>query len=120
MKMINKTIVGLATLTSLILSGCSGTAIHFEDDVKRKVNVENVDFTKQEKFSSSASGFQLLLFIPIEINSRHQRAYQDLRNQAGKDYLTNIRITESWTYAFVGTVYTTKLEATAYPYKDKD
>ncbi len=120
MKILNKTIVGLATLACLILSGCSGTPIRFGDDVKRKVNLANVDFTRGEKISASASGFQLLLLIPIEINSRHQRAYQDLRSQAEGYYLTDIKITESWTYAFVGTIYTTKLQATAYPYKKKD
>ena len=30
---------------------------------------------------------------------------------------TDIKVTESWTYAFVGTIYTTKMTATAYPKK---
>ncbi len=36
---------------------------------------------------------------------------------AGNDYITDIKIQESWTYAFVGTVYTTAYTAMAYPEK---
>jgi hypothetical protein len=64
---------------------------------------------------ASASGFQLLLFIPININDRQERAFQLLQAQAGDDYITNIAVDESWTWAFVGTVYRTTLTADAYP-----
>jgi hypothetical protein len=40
-----------------------------------------------------------------------------LRAQAGSDFISDIKIKESWTYGLVGTVYTTRLEAKAYPYK---
>ncbi len=77
----------------------------------------NIDLTRGRSLSASASGFQLLLFIPININDRQERAYQILRGQAGNEYITAVKIQESWTYAFVGTVYTTTLEAMAYPRK---
>ncbi len=66
-------------------------------------------------FAKTRCGFQLLLFIPININDRHARAYQRLREKAAADYLTDIRVQESWTYALVGTVYTVRMDATAYP-----
>lgn len=116
MKVFNKTISGLVILACLAISSCSGVPIQFGDSSK-KVNNSTVDFTRGREISATASGFQLLLVIPININDRQERAYQILRAQAGNDYLTNIRITESWTYGLVGTVYTTRLEGTVYPYK---
>ena len=116
MKKLNQTISKLAILAFFILTSCSGVPIKFGSS-DRNFNIKSVDFTKGRDISATASGFQLLLFIPININDRHERAYQILRAQAGDNYLTNIKIKESWTYGLVGTVYTTKLEGTLYPYK---
>ena len=46
---------------------------------------------------------------------RMELAYDSLMSQAEGDYVTDIKVREKWTYAFVGTVYCTELEATAYP-----
>lgn len=119
MKIINKAIISLATLTCLILSGCNGEAIHFKHNEK-KFNRKNIDFSMGREVSATASGFQLLLFFPFNVNERQQIAYQSIKSQARRDYITNIRITESWTYAFIGTIYKTRIDATAYPYKNKD
>ncbi len=55
-------------------------------------------------------------FIPILLNDRVERAYSDLLANAGPEYyVTDIQVSERWTYAFVGTVYCTDLQATAYP-----
>lgn len=102
----------LITVISLLMVGCAGKPILFQSVPPQKY--ENVK-DKGREISASASGFQLLLLIPIDINDRHERAYQLLRAQAGNDYLTNVRIEESWTYAFVGTSYKTTLKATVYP-----
>lgn len=117
MKLINKGIIEFAVLACLILSGCSGRPIHFGNS-DQQINRRNIDFSKGRELSAEASGFQLLLVIPININDRHERAYQMLRAQAGSDYLTEIKVKESWTYALVGTIYTTRLEAKAYPVSD--
>ena len=107
MKTINHfTIVGLA-VASLLLAACSGTPIK-TGAARQGIDTANVDFSKGRNISASASGFQLLLLIPISINSRHERAFQTLLGQAGDDYVTDIKINESWTYALVGTVYRTK------------
>jgi hypothetical protein len=121
MKIINKNIVAFAFLACAILTGCTGNVINLGNSSfgksDQKLDLSKIDFSKGRSVSAEAGGFQLLLVIPININDRHERAYQLLRAQAGSDYLTDIKIKESWTYGVVGTVYTTRLEATAYPYK---
>lgn len=63
---------------------------------------------------AQASGFQLFWVLPIATNSRHARAMESLREQAGNDNIADVTITDAWYYAVVGTVYTTRMEATAY------
>ena len=77
-------------------------------------DIARVDFEHGREISASASGFQLLCIISIVVNSRHETAYRELT--AG-DFLTNIRIEESWTYTFVGTIFKTAITATAIPHK---
>jgi hypothetical protein len=99
---------------AVYLTGCSGKPITF-NSVDPKLYAEQRG--EGRTISGEASGFQLLLFIPIGVNDRHQQAYDVLKGQANGDIITDIKITESWIYAFVGTIYTTKLTATAYPKK---
>lgn len=108
-------IVGLAVLC-LLLAACSGAPIKI-GGANQRIDTTNIDFNKGRRVTASASGFQLLLLIPISINDRHERAFRTLLGQAGGDYITNVKINESWTYALVGTVYKTTIEATAYPQK---
>lgn len=121
MKIFNKKLTAFAILTLLTFSGCNGRPITIGSsqlgNSGQKVNVSKIDFTRGRDVSAEAGGFQLLLFIPININDRHERAYQSLRAQAGSDFLSDVKIKESWTYGLVGTVYTTRFEAKAYPYK---
>ncbi len=102
----------LAILVLIIFSaGCAGKAVQIES-----IADQAYDASKGREVETSASGFQLLLLIPIMINSRQERAYQALRNMASDDHvITNVRVQESWTYAFVGTVYKTTMRATLYP-----
>lgn len=105
------TILSIVVFGFMIL-GCSGTPIHVES-VQPKLYENSKD--KGKEISATASGFQLLLFIPIEINDRHKRAYDLLKAQANDGYITDVKVQESWSYAFVGTVYTTTITATVYP-----
>ena len=98
----------------LLFYGCAGKPINL-NSTNSQVEHTNINFNKGREITASASGFQLLLFIPIQINTRHQRAQQLLEAAAGGRYITDTKIQESWTYAFVGTVYTTTLKATVYP-----
>jgi hypothetical protein len=100
-----------------IFSACAGTPVKLESS-KPEIDLTKIDFSKGRDITASASGFQLLLLIPIQINSRHERAYQILKGKAAGDYITDINIQESWGYGFVGTVYTTTIKAKAYPYKE--
>jgi len=100
----------------LLLSGCAGKPIHL-GATNQHVDLETVDLEKGRDLSATASGFQLLLLIPININDRHDRAFQQLRGQAGNDYITDIKIQESWAWGFVGTIYKTTIVAKAYPKK---
>lgn len=105
--------IAFSVLLALTAFGCAGTRVTFAD-----VPVERLDLTRGRQISASASGFQLLLFIPIGINGRQAEAYAYLQQAAGSDHITDIKVQESWTYAFVGTVYTTTMTATAYPEKN--
>jgi hypothetical protein len=109
------TALGIA-IACLLLAACSGTPIK-TGATNQRIDTAETDFGKGRRITASASGFQLLLLIPISINSRHERAYRTLLSQAGSDYVTDIKINESWAYALVGTVYKTTIEAVAYPRK---
>lgn len=100
-----------AALAITALAACSGPAVKLGN----VSSLDEIDLGKGEVLTASSSGFQLLLFIPIATNSRQERAWQSLSEQAGNRLLGNVKVTESWSYGFVGTVYTTTIEATAYP-----
>jgi hypothetical protein len=106
------TIMQVVLLIVLVASaGCVGSPITFKSltDVK-------YDATKGRTVKGSACGFQLLLFIPISINDRYERAYALLLIDAGPGYyVTDIKVSESWWYGLVGTGYCTDLSAVAYP-----
>ncbi len=112
----NKKSLLLCLAILIFMIGCAGTPIRFGGN-DPNFDRNNVDFSKGREVISEASGFQLLLLIPININNRHEQAFQQLKAYAGRDYITDIQIEESWTWAFIGTVYTTRMKATAYPHK---
>jgi len=102
-----------ALAAAATLAGCAGAPVNFSQ--RSVTDRAQVDVKQGRKISAQASGFQLLLFIPIGINGRQANAYEALLKEAGDDALSDITITESWSYGLVGTVYTTRIEATAYP-----
>ena len=101
----------LMAIFVMALFGCSGYPVKVESVTDQTT----IDKTQGRKISAQASGFQLLLLIPININSRHERAYQALMDRAGNGRIADLNVIESWTYALVGTLYTTTMEATVYP-----
>lgn len=106
--------LALATL----LTACQGVPVNFAGSTV--TDRSQIDPYKGQRVSAEASGFQLLVLIPIHINDRQKRAFEQLQREAGDRLLTDIAITETWQWAFVGTVYTTRLDATAYPRKAPD
>lgn len=100
--------VSLACLAILLLSACAGTAVRLGSP-----SDQPVPKGPSREISATACGFQLLLLIPIAVNSRQTRAYQVLAAQAGTDYITDVEVQEEWGYRFVGTEYCTTLRARA-------
>jgi hypothetical protein len=94
----------------IVLASCASTPVSFKSIVDQKY-----DATRGRFVSGSACGFQLLLLIPIMTNNRAELAYMSLMHQAGSDYVTDVKVRESWYYAFIGTVYCTEFQAMAYP-----
>ena len=92
-------------------SACASTPVRVNDEVDRA----DIDMTKGRKIRAQAAGFQLFLVIPISVNSRQARAWEQVKQYAGNDYISDVTITERWTYGYVGTAYTTIIEAMAYP-----
>jgi hypothetical protein len=115
MKTLDKSMVAGSLLALLLFAGCAGTPIQF-DVLDMQPEKDGVDFSKGRTITGQADGTQLLLFIPIGINDRHERALRNLRQKANGDYIEEIKIQESWTYILVGTIYRTTFEAKAYPY----
>jgi len=109
-----KKILGIAVvgISTLIFVGCAGKPMAIKNVPPKAYTIEK---DKARTISASASGFQLLLFIPIDINDRQERAYTLLKAQANGGFITDVKIKESWTYALVGTVYKTTITATVYP-----
>jgi hypothetical protein len=94
------------TALVMLLAGCAGTPVMLGSRVNGAVPVGT-----ERTISSKACGFQLMLFIPIMVNDRAERAYMQLEAAAGGDFITDVRVQETWAYGFVGTVYCTRLEA---------
>jgi hypothetical protein len=67
----------------------------------------------ERTITSEACGFQLLLFIPLGINSRMARAYSALQEQAAGGFITDVQVQERWGWGLVGTQYCTVLQAKA-------
>jgi hypothetical protein len=114
-----KRVTRLATagfaVTTLLLAACSAPVrlgTHSDE-----IDPADVDFSRGSKIRASASGFQLLLLLPIGMSSRYERAYETLSDVASGYYITDVQINESWRYALIGTLYKTTIRATAYPMK---
>jgi len=99
---------------ALLTASCNGTPVKLDQPVNATPE-QKFDMSQGRTVTAKGCGFQLLLFIPIVTNQRAEIAYRNLKSQAKNGYLTDIRVQETWTYAFVGTLYCTILEGTVYP-----
>ncbi len=108
-------LVAIFIASILFLQGCAGTPVSL--GVSDGFDRASYDMENPRKVTASARGFQLLLFIPISINDRHARAYSAIEAQAAGGLIADVSVRESWTYAFVGTIYRTTIEASVYPRK---
>ncbi|MFO1418292.1 MAG: hypothetical protein U1E83_06440 [Methylotetracoccus sp.] len=102
----------LASVAAMLVA-CSGQPVK----IASVTDVSKIDTTRGRPISADAGGFQLLGFIPININSRQQRAYEELLRAANGDEIADVKVSETWAYGYVGTTYWTVFQAKAYPRK---
>lgn len=100
--------VVLASVTMLV--ACSGKPVRFGP-----MTGAHYDASRGRQITAERCGLQLLHLFPVRINNRLFTAHQRLLREADRDYVTDIKVRESWSYALIGTVYCTSMEATAYP-----
>ena len=93
---------------ALALAACEGVPVRLGTPVK-----DSAPQGTAREITAESCGFQLLLLIPIAINDRQGRAYRQLEKLAFGDFITDVRVQERWTYAFVGTIYCTSIQAKA-------
>lgn len=99
----------LAILTAMmVLAGCAGKPVALGTRITGPAPTGT-----ERTITAEACGFQLLLFVPININDRLARAYESLEAQAGGDFITDVQVQESWGWRLVGTSYCTALKARA-------
>ena len=101
----------IAPLAILALVGCAGGTLK----ITSALDPQRLDRTRGRALSVTSRGFQAVILVPIGTNGRQARAYKALLAEADGDTLADVTVTESWAYAFVGTIYSTTLSATAYP-----
>lgn len=108
MRIVQRGILAAACAFGVLASGCSGVPVDLGSRATRAIPTG-----PSREIEGTACGFQLLLFIPIRINSRLERAYKELEDQANGDYVTDVQVRETWSYGLVGTGYCTDLKAKA-------
>ncbi len=106
-----RTLVG-AGLLALVGAGCTGMRVEFEN-----APLERLDLTRGRKVMGKASSLSLFEVIPIGVNDRQFRAYENLMAAAGNDHVTDIRVIDTWAYVWIGLKYGTIMTGTAYPEK---
>ena len=99
--------IGALALATCLLAACTSTPVRIASAPP------SASGGVSREVSSKACGFQLLLFIPIAVNSRQTRAYADLLAQARGDSISDVQMQESWFYGFAGTGYCTEFKAQA-------
>ncbi len=108
MRILRPVVVSMVCALAVLTGGCAGTPVELGNRAGQAVPTG-----PSRDIEGSGCGFQLLLFIPISVNGRLQRAYAELQEQAHGDYITDVQVQERWTYGFVGTGYCTELKARA-------
>lgn len=95
-------------LATVMLGACEGVPIKLGSDAGPVLAGANAI-----QLEAKSCGFQLLLFIPINVNTRHAHAWQALQAKAHGKALTDIKLKDEWFWGGVGTIYCTTLAATA-------
>ncbi len=107
-------IFSACTIAACLL-GCAGQPMK----VTGVTDLSTIDPTRGREVVASGAGFQLFGFIPLSVNDRQQRAYEELVKKAGNDAIANISVQETWRYAVIGWIFRTTIHAMGYPKVDK-
>ena len=101
MKLSNLFKVIFLTVFAVYFTGCAGKPVSFTS-VDPKLYADKK--AEGRTISGEASGFQLLLFIPMGLNSRSERAYENaLKSVPGATSLINVTYSEDWYWWIIGT-----------------
>ena len=71
-------------------------------------------YTASRTAEGRACTFLVLGVIPIAVNGRAQRAYDEALHTTGGVGLLDVKVTERWYYAVVGNIYCTDIEGLGY------
>lgn len=102
----------ISVAVALFFIGCDSTRLVIPEAPAAKPPTKGQTISSYP-ISAESCGFQLLLFIPIGINSRHGEAYSKLTALAAGSRISDLRMEESWYYGLVGTGYCTRFSALA-------
>ena len=94
-------------LTFLLFAGCAS--------VTQQLSSSNLPTSEYEVLGKSrgrAGSFILFYFIPIGFHGMPRSAYNRAVNRLGGDVLINPVIYESWRWAFIGAVYSIRVDGT--------
>jgi len=97
----------IVVLAFLLLAGCVS--------VTQQISSSNLPPSQYEvlgKARARARSFMLLYFIPLGFNGMPRRLHERAVHKFGGDDLINPVIYESWRWAFIGTIYSMRLDGT--------
>ena len=97
----------LLLLTSVVWAGCTGPLTKIAPQPPAQ-------YTTATTARGSGCGMNLFGLIPIAVNDRAQRAYDEALQTSGATSLTDVKVTERWYYAYVGDVFCTDIEGVGY------
>ncbi|TGK15671.1 hypothetical protein EHO61_15070 [Leptospira fluminis] len=105
-----RTILSLFLTAATVLTvGCNSVPLNMPANAPLKT--EKGQSITSYPISAESCGFQLLLFIPIGVNSRQVEAYSKLISQSIGGRISDLKMEESWYYGLVGTGYCTRFSA---------
>lgn len=92
----------LAGASALLAIGCSGPLTRIAPEPTGPT-------TLTREASGSACGVNLFALIPIKVNDRAARAYQQALERSGGTGLTDTRVVDRWYWIYVGQMVCTDI-----------
>ena len=99
--------IALTLTMALIATGCVGRAYRFAN-----VDLDPAKYEVVGTDQIQTTGLMLFGFIPIQQNSKIERAIRYLIEKHGGDELVNIEVRERWWWGYVINGYLVRVEGT--------